>query len=341
MVMPQRQFIAGGYRYGFNGKENDNDVKGTANQQDYGMRIYDPRLGRFLSVDPLTKSYPWLSTYQFAANSPISGTDLDGGEYRYYMINLIQQNGKVVMVRPEAWRVEYAKKFVIETIMGPVEVKVPRTQETFVAHVGAYSYKFASYELMQKAVNVLKQPEIQQASKECNCLPGVDLANTEEAEEATGRFLQGIGNSAAAGVALGDGFKNISGLRLPQGISKSLFKEVSKRIKSATGGVSDVIVVQGSRASGTASSSSDLDIAVKVDAEKFKNMVQKAFGTPAEGTAKWRTMQHAIETGKIQSGEAGLRSLRKELEKMLGMEVDVSVILKGGKFDNGVQIPIK
>ncbi len=42
------------YRYGFNGKENDNEVKGEGNQQDYGFRIYDPRLGRFLSVDPLT-----------------------------------------------------------------------------------------------------------------------------------------------------------------------------------------------------------------------------------------------------------------------------------------------
>ena len=33
------------YRYGFNGKENDNEVKGDGNQQDYGMRIYEPRHG--------------------------------------------------------------------------------------------------------------------------------------------------------------------------------------------------------------------------------------------------------------------------------------------------------
>ena len=51
-----------GYRFGFNGKENDNEVKwGMGNQQDYGMRIYDPRLGRFLSVDPITRSYPELT----------------------------------------------------------------------------------------------------------------------------------------------------------------------------------------------------------------------------------------------------------------------------------------
>ncbi|HPZ86603.1 MAG TPA: RHS repeat-associated core domain-containing protein [Flavihumibacter sp.] len=68
------------YRYGFNGKENDNEVKGVGNQQDYGMRIYDPRLGRFLSVDPITKQYPELTPYQFASNSPIAAIDLDGLE---------------------------------------------------------------------------------------------------------------------------------------------------------------------------------------------------------------------------------------------------------------------
>lgn len=68
------------YRFGFNGKENDNEVKGTGNQQDYGKRIYDPRLGRFLSVDPLIKSFPQLSPYQFADNNPILNIDLDGLE---------------------------------------------------------------------------------------------------------------------------------------------------------------------------------------------------------------------------------------------------------------------
>ena len=68
------------YRYGFNGKENDNEIKGEGNQQDYGMRIYDPRLGRFLSVDPITDKYPELTPYQFASNLPIAAIDLDGLE---------------------------------------------------------------------------------------------------------------------------------------------------------------------------------------------------------------------------------------------------------------------
>jgi len=44
------------------------------------MRIYDPRLGRFLSVDPLASKYPELTPYQFASNSPIQAIDLDGLE---------------------------------------------------------------------------------------------------------------------------------------------------------------------------------------------------------------------------------------------------------------------
>ncbi len=81
--MPGRKYTQpnSSYRYGFNGKENDNEVKGEGNQQDYGMRIYDPRLGRFLSVDPITLEYPELTPYQFASNRPIDGIDLDGLEY--------------------------------------------------------------------------------------------------------------------------------------------------------------------------------------------------------------------------------------------------------------------
>ncbi|MBW8682702.1 RHS repeat-associated core domain-containing protein [Chitinophaga rhizophila] len=86
MLQPDRKWSLGGYRYGFNGKENDNEVKGEANQQDYGMRVYDPRIGKFLSVDPLTKGYPWYTPYQFAGNTPIQAIDLDGEEELHYTL---------------------------------------------------------------------------------------------------------------------------------------------------------------------------------------------------------------------------------------------------------------
>jgi len=69
------------YLFGFNGKEKDDEVHGASGTcYDYGFRIYDPRIARFLSVDPLTKSYPWYTPYQFAGNNPILFIDVDGLE---------------------------------------------------------------------------------------------------------------------------------------------------------------------------------------------------------------------------------------------------------------------
>jgi len=76
-IQPGRQYGVLG-RYTFNGKEYDKETK----NQDYGMRIYNQDLGRFLSVDPITSEYPELTPYQFASNSPIEGIDWDGLEYR-------------------------------------------------------------------------------------------------------------------------------------------------------------------------------------------------------------------------------------------------------------------
>jgi len=94
MVMPGRSFSSTNqYRYGFNGKENGKDI--SEGGQDYGMRIYDGRLGKFLSVDPLTKSYPSMSPYPYAMNRPIDGIDLDGLEWIHYKIQFKENsNGK-------------------------------------------------------------------------------------------------------------------------------------------------------------------------------------------------------------------------------------------------------
>ena len=81
MQMPGRIFAGPiQYRYGYNGKEKDNAVKGNGNQYDYGMRIYDPRTMRFYTVDRLAPNYPWYSPYNFAGGNPIAFVDLDGLE---------------------------------------------------------------------------------------------------------------------------------------------------------------------------------------------------------------------------------------------------------------------
>jgi RHS repeat-associated protein len=76
--MPGRKFGAVG-RYGFNGKERDKDLN-SLTAYDLKFRIYNPAIGKFLSVDPLTKDFPFYSPYQYAGNTPIWCIDLDGRE---------------------------------------------------------------------------------------------------------------------------------------------------------------------------------------------------------------------------------------------------------------------
>ncbi|MEA3387483.1 MAG: RHS repeat-associated core domain-containing protein, partial [Patescibacteria group bacterium] len=81
MLQLGRNFTAEEYRFGFNGKEKDDEWTGvTGATYDYGFRIYDARIGRPPSIDPLARQYPELSPYQFFHNNPIRNVDLDGAE---------------------------------------------------------------------------------------------------------------------------------------------------------------------------------------------------------------------------------------------------------------------
>lgn len=81
-IMPGRSFDSPDYTYGFNGMEKDDEIKGSGNSYDFGARIYDPRIVRWLSLDPAAAEYPSLSDYSFVANSPIQYIDPDGKRIR-------------------------------------------------------------------------------------------------------------------------------------------------------------------------------------------------------------------------------------------------------------------
>lgn len=71
-VVESKGYVAvEGYRYGFNSMERDDEVKGRGNSYTTEFRQYDPRLGRWLSRDPLFKEFPWQSPYVAFDNNPI------------------------------------------------------------------------------------------------------------------------------------------------------------------------------------------------------------------------------------------------------------------------------
>lgn len=72
--------LRGNYRWGFQNQEMDNEIKGTGNSIDFGARMYDSRLGRWMACDPKGAKYPGWSPYHFGYCSPIITIDPNGEE---------------------------------------------------------------------------------------------------------------------------------------------------------------------------------------------------------------------------------------------------------------------
>ncbi|MEQ9187508.1 MAG: RHS repeat-associated core domain-containing protein [Cryomorphaceae bacterium] len=73
MAMPGRTSNSQAYKYGHNGMEQDDEVKGYDNAYSTYFRHYDPRLARWYSTDPVVQ--PWQSTYVAFDNNPIYYAD--------------------------------------------------------------------------------------------------------------------------------------------------------------------------------------------------------------------------------------------------------------------------
>src|SRR5690554_2960130 len=100
------------YRYSFQGQEHDDEIKGKGNSYDFGARMYDSRLGRWLTIDAKASKYPDLSPYNFVANNPILFIDPDGeriidSEVNEVEVTLTYNKGT------DSWSVDY--KFVVGT----------------------------------------------------------------------------------------------------------------------------------------------------------------------------------------------------------------------------------
>jgi len=131
----------------------DNEVSGNGNQYDYGFRIYNPRLGRFLSVDPLTADYPWYTPYQFAGNKPIWAVDIDGLE-EFFRTNYF--------VDGELWKTELT----VASSAGMYGNGLEDVQHVHNSRVDIDGDRVSvKYEGSQKGENVLTEQENQEVNR--------------------------------------------------------------------------------------------------------------------------------------------------------------------------------
>jgi RHS repeat-associated protein len=142
MQMPNRTYKPDDYRYGFQNQEKDNEISGGAGSHlSFKYRIYDSRIGRFLSVDPIANSYPWNSSYAFSENRVIDSKELEGLERYHYTYDLVGGNYELVPVLTE--------HIYQEGIMGAIAYSFGADyKESHLLHYDGHMYEFSSKQEM-------------------------------------------------------------------------------------------------------------------------------------------------------------------------------------------------
>jgi RHS repeat-associated protein len=182
-----------GYRYGFQGQEMDNEVKGKGNSINYKYRMHDPRLGRFLSLDPLAPKYPHNSPYAFSENRVVDGIELEGLEFVFYDVIRDNEHGQLVVQK--SGDIEYS------TWVHRATAFIGFDTEPFTAYV--LNYKGRGYifydkeELFGAEVSDLENRPTIQAVKSFQQLTGLaatllapTTAKSNSAIDATGNLLE-------------------------------------------------------------------------------------------------------------------------------------------------------
>ncbi|MCB9224222.1 MAG: RHS repeat-associated core domain-containing protein [Crocinitomicaceae bacterium] len=144
------------YRYSFNGKEKDDEISGNGNIYDYGFRIYNARLGKFLSTDPLSGNYPWYTPYQFAGNKPIWAIDIDGLEEWIYVYEFDAETQTATLIeKKHNVSVQYQQQWTSENTMTTTktytnkstgETMKPMQEGTTTGEMGTVQYQYKDKE---------------------------------------------------------------------------------------------------------------------------------------------------------------------------------------------------
>jgi RHS repeat-associated protein len=140
------------YRYGFQGQERDDEVKGEGNSYNYKYRMQDVRLGRFFAVDPLAPKYPHNSPYAFSENRVLDGVELEGLEYYYNPNGTFLGrvgNSDNIRIFNEFFVVEYTNKQILSFISTANAGK----DDGLIYHYGSDSFQNQS---TQSRINVVK-----------------------------------------------------------------------------------------------------------------------------------------------------------------------------------------
>ena len=195
MLQPGRTISTTESPLGFNGQRMDNEVHNSSGTiYDFGARIYDSRLGRFLSRDPKADEFPWMSPYVFAANNPIKNIDVYGAGP--------EPKGFAILVGfPDATAKVNQTNKLLTSIFGKKELKVHHGGVIIVDENGKTTYfDFGRFnERNYKGFKRKKGKAVVRSSKTVPSLslPNVKIVDGKITEASLIKTLEALGSSKA------------------------------------------------------------------------------------------------------------------------------------------------
>jgi len=204
-LVPNRHASTPAYRYGIQGQEKDDELKGEGNSLNYTFRMHDPRIGRFFAPDPLEKKYPNYTPYSFSGNKVINSVEIEGLEDSFYMlgkkiyngeayfelVNVLEVGGEVELITGTKMKTAFADRVHVYGSDGHWHTMSGKLRNTSLNNLGGSREIFAQ----------INKGEIVDA--------GYEMASKLKS-------IERIGNTASAAIGLaylGQALKDIKGVK--------------------------------------------------------------------------------------------------------------------------------
>ena len=280
------------------------------------IRIYNPSIGKFLSVDPLTKSYPMLTPYQFASNTPIQAIDVDGLE-AYHFSYVKGDDGKPELTLFDVKDI-YSYNYDLLGYLhgGPLMNKsVDNSKQEYYIHDYYQTFGLLGKETHDKATKFKSFEELEKAD------PSTTNHNWHE------KLSQQIVAAASYSMPSSSSAK-VGSLKIPHGFkSLGMIKQFATQIQaglSRLGFKNTKIYLQGSAVKGADDAGRAFDVGRKSDfdvALTGDDIWNKAESLGITSTTK----SSVIKSGSDEAINLGIDDLLNQVSNKFGRPVDVMI----------------
>ncbi len=140
--------------------------------------------------------------------------------------------------------------------------------------------------------------------------------------------------------------KIMTALKIPQGFSVrqwKKFRQAARRLTREAKLPKGELAIQGSRTTGVAKVTSDIDIILRVEEKIFFDFAHARISKVRKGTKLHKTLLNAAKKGKLSRFDISPefnKLLREHLLPHSKFDIDFSIIKKGSKYDTGPFIQI-